>query len=54
MDYSNLKDLGEMLPEDATASIELLSTYDPDGEKNIRDPYFVSYDIIKPSWPLKQ
>lgn len=51
MDYQNLYDLSKMQPSDTTADIKLLSEFDPDGEKEIQDPYFVSklvLNMIKP------
>lgn len=40
-----MRDLSNMVPQDAIASVELLSQYDPENEKMIRDPYFVSIYI---------
>lgn len=42
MDYSNIRDLGDMVPNDAKADVRLLSEFDPENEGIIRDPYFVS------------
>ncbi|CAL7936457.1 unnamed protein product [Xylocopa violacea] len=40
MDSGIVYDLYQMQPVDSQAKIELLGTYDPNGELNIRDPLF--------------
>lgn len=42
MDESNIEDLNDIKPNDATARIFLLGDFDPQGERIIRDPYCVS------------
>lgn len=44
MDDYNVEDLTELKPNDAKAQIFLLGDFDPDpqGDRNIRDPYCVS------------
>ena len=44
MDDYNVEDLTELRPNDAKAQIFLLGDFDPDpqGDRNIRDPYCVS------------
>lgn len=42
MDEDNMDDLKSMVPTNSKAKIELLGTYDPQGELIIRDPYYVS------------
>lgn len=42
MDNSNILDLKERAPKNATAKILLLGDFDPKGDKIIRDPYYVS------------
>lgn len=42
MDDENIDDLKGMYPKDGTAKILLLGDYDPQGERIIRDPYYVS------------
>lgn len=42
MDNSNIQELNDMKPNNATAKIELLGNYDPEGEVIIRDPYYDS------------
>lgn len=42
MDDENITDLKELAPKDATAKILLLGDFDPQGERIIRDPYYVS------------
>lgn len=41
MDSYNVEDLEEIRPTDAQAQIYLLGDFDPEGEKEIRDPYCV-------------
>lgn len=43
MDNSNILDLKERAPKNATAKILLLGDFDPNGERIIRDPYYVSF-----------
>lgn len=40
MDDQNIADLNQRKPTNATAKIELLGKYDPNGETIIRDPYY--------------
>ncbi|XP_076619323.1 low molecular weight phosphotyrosine protein phosphatase [Colletes latitarsis] len=42
MDNSNIQELNNMKPHNSTAKIELLGSYDPQGEVIIRDPYYDS------------
>lgn len=42
MDDDNIEDLKERCPKDATAKILLLGDFDPEGDRIIRDPYYVS------------
>ena len=44
MDESNLEDLLGEKPRDCTAEIQLLGSYDPEGEKIIHDPYTGTMD----------
>lgn len=39
-DQSNIDDLDDFKPADATASVELFGNYDPEGKKIINDPYY--------------
>lgn len=41
MDDENISDLKDLAPRDAKAKILLLGDYDPQGERIIRDPYYV-------------
>lgn len=41
MDDYNVEDLNEIRPDDAKAQVFLLGDFDPQGERNIRDPYCV-------------
>lgn len=43
MDDENIGDLKSTAPKDATAKILLLGDFDPEGERIIRDPYYVSF-----------
>ncbi|PSN43619.1 Low molecular weight phosphotyrosine protein phosphatase [Blattella germanica] len=40
MDDSNMKELDSMKPSNSKAELILLGTYDPEGERIIRDPYY--------------
>lgn len=42
MDDDNIHDLGAMAPGQCKAKIDLLGNHDPEGERIIRDPYYVS------------
>lgn len=42
MDDENISDLKELAPRDGKAKILLLGDYDPQGDRIIRDPYYVS------------
>jgi len=42
MDHENIKAIKGMAPKNYKGSIELLGSYDPAGDKIIRDPYYVS------------
>lgn len=42
MDEDNISDLKERAPEGSTAKILLLGDFDPEWERIIRDPYYVS------------
>lgn len=43
MDTENISDLQERAPKDAKAQILLLGDSDPEGERIIRDPYYVCF-----------
>ncbi|XP_043261859.1 low molecular weight phosphotyrosine protein phosphatase-like [Colletes gigas] len=45
MDNDNIKELNNMKPRNSTAKIELLGSYDPQGEVIIRDPYYDSNSV---------
>lgn len=45
MDEENIKDLNSRLPKGSSAKILLLGDFDPEGEKIIRDPYYVMSDF---------
>lgn len=40
MDDKNMEDLNSMKPDGAKAKVLLLGEFDPQGERNIRDPYY--------------
>jgi len=40
MDHNNIEDINEVKPKNATAKVELLGSYDPEGELIIEDPYY--------------
>lgn len=40
MDENNIRDLEDMAPKRMKAQIKLLGSYDPEGQKIIRDPYY--------------
>lgn len=42
MDEENISDLKRMAPGNCRAKIGLLGEFDPQGERIIRDPYYVS------------
>lgn len=42
MDEDNISDLKERAPAGSTAKILLLGDFDPEWERIIRDPYYVS------------
>ena len=46
MDESNISELRDIAPSNATAQVELLGKYDPEGVLLIRDPYYVSDDML--------
>lgn len=46
MDDENISDLKDLAPRDATAKILLLGDYDPQGDRIIRDPYYVSIETF--------
>lgn len=39
-DQSNVEDLDDFKPKDATAKVELFGRYDPEGKMIINDPYY--------------
>lgn len=41
MDDDNISELNRLKPSGSKAKVELLGSYDPEGEKIIRDPYYV-------------
>ncbi len=46
MDDDNIDDLKSMAPNQCKAKVELLGSYDPEGERIIRDPYYVSFYLL--------
>lgn len=42
MDDENIGDLNDLAPKNSKAKILLLGDFDPNGERIIRDPYYVS------------
>lgn len=46
MDQKNISDLKSMAPENCKAKIFLFGEFDPEGERIIRDPYFVRSSFI--------
>lgn len=44
MDDENMDDLARLAPPDAKAKLLLLGSFDPQGERIIRDPYYDSND----------
>lgn len=47
MDEKNIADLQRLNPTDGTAKILLLGDFDPEGDRIINDPYFVSFFFEK-------
>ena len=43
MDHENIDDLKSIEPTETCAKIELLGSYDPNGELIIEDPYYVCH-----------
>lgn len=43
MDDENIYELNKLKPKTCRAKVELLGSYDPNGEAIIRDPYYVRY-----------
>lgn len=41
MDEENMRDLKRKAPKGSTAQLLLFGDYDPEGDKIIRDPYYV-------------
>lgn len=41
MDDENISDLNSRAPKGSSAKILLLGSFDPEGERIIRDPYYV-------------
>lgn len=46
MDNANIQDLNNLKPKECRAKVELLGSYDPNGEIIIRDPYFVCHPCV--------
>lgn len=46
MDEGNINALLKLAPQDSTAKISLLGEFDPNGERIIRDPFFVSIKLV--------
>lgn len=46
MDLDNIEQLNNIKPLECHAKIELLGNYHPNGQKIIRDPYYVCYSYI--------
>lgn len=44
MDDDNISDLNSRAPKGSTAKILLLGSFDPEGVRIIRDPYYVMED----------
>ncbi|XP_014251564.1 low molecular weight phosphotyrosine protein phosphatase-like [Cimex lectularius] len=44
MDHDNMSELNRLAPKNSTAKLELLGSYDPNGELIIKDPYYKSGD----------
>lgn len=40
MDEENLRDLKDMAPKKYTATLKMFGTYDPKGDRIIKDPYY--------------
>ena len=47
MDDDNMDDLNSLAPSGSKAKLKLLGTYDPEGERIIRDPYYVSLTLFE-------
>lgn len=48
MDEDNMEELERIKPDNCRATVELLGEHDPQGEKIIRDPYYVrTFFIVK-------
>lgn len=45
MDENNISNLEGQAPEGSKAKILLLGDFDPEGERIIRDPYYVSIRV---------
>ena len=41
MDHENISDINQVKPKNATAKVELLGSYDPEGQIIIEDPYYM-------------
>lgn len=52
MDDENIDDLKRMIPPDSTTKILLLGDFDPQGDRIIRDPYYVS-SLMNPTFELQ-
>ena len=50
MDDDNMHDLGSLSSGQSKAKVELLGDYDPEGERIIRDPYYVSIILFHASY----
>lgn len=46
MDEQNIRDLNRRAPKNATAKVMLLGSFDPEGDKIIRDPYYVRMNFF--------
>lgn len=46
MDDENMKELKRRAPKNSKAELLLLGDFDPEGDRIIRDPYYVSEIII--------
>lgn len=46
MDENNISNLNGEAPKNSKAKILLLGDFDPEGDKIIRDPYYVSYESV--------
>ncbi len=53
MDDDNMDDLRRLAPVGSKAKIELLGSYDPQGQRLIRDPYYVRTKLVRQVYPFR-